>query len=99
MSEPEEILERVGDDRRSFLRKMVIGTAFAAPVVSSFSLHGMQAVFAQTPATSATRPPGAPGTTSPATSTTGTTTTTTTTSGTTTGSTTTTLTTTGEQID
>lgn len=48
-----EILDHVGGDRRDFLKKMVVGTAFAVPVISSFSLHGMQAAFAQSPTASA----------------------------------------------
>ena len=41
--------EAVGPDRRTFLRRLIIGTAFAAPVVSSFTMSGMQSVFASTP--------------------------------------------------
>jgi hypothetical protein len=41
-----EDLERaVGPDRRTFIRGLVIGSAFAAPVVSSFTMSGVQAVF------------------------------------------------------
>ena len=43
----DEIFDKVGDDRRSFMKKMVVGTAFAVPVISTFSLTGMQASFAQ----------------------------------------------------
>jgi hypothetical protein len=68
----DEILDRVGDDRRSFLKKMVVGTAFAVPVVSSFSLHGMQSAFGQTPTTSV--PPSTTATTATTTTTTTTTT-------------------------
>jgi hypothetical protein len=50
--------ESVGDDRRAFLKKMVVGSAFAVPIVSSFSMAGVQAAFAQTPPLS----PGRPGT-------------------------------------
>ena len=84
----DELFDKVGDDRRSFLKKMVIGSAFAVPVVSTFSLTGMQASFAQSatssrpavaPATAAATTTEAP-TTTTVTSTTTTTTTTTTTS-------------------
>lgn len=75
----DEILDRVGDDRRSFMKKLVIGGAFAVPVVSSFSLHGMQASFAQSPTTSAGGSQAASATTSTTTPTTTTTTTTSTT--------------------
>jgi hypothetical protein len=74
----EQALESVGDDRRAFLKKMVIGTAFAVPVVSSFSMAGVQAAFAQTPAVSprqTTPGPTTPGETAPPTSSSTTTTT------------------------
>jgi hypothetical protein len=45
----ERVAESVGDDRRAFLKKMAVGTAFAVPVVSSFSMSGVRAAFAQTP--------------------------------------------------
>ena len=38
MSSEDRVLEKVDPDRRSFVRKVIIGTAFAAPVVSSFSM-------------------------------------------------------------
>jgi hypothetical protein len=44
--------EGLGDGRRSFLKKMAIGTAFTVPVVSSFTMAGIQAVYAQTPTAS-----------------------------------------------
>lgn len=34
-------LEGVNEDRRQFLRKVVLTTAFAAPVVASFAVDGM----------------------------------------------------------
>jgi hypothetical protein len=37
----EKILSRVNVDRRGFVRKVVAGTAFAVPVVSSFSMDGL----------------------------------------------------------
>jgi hypothetical protein len=45
-----EDLERaLGPDRRTFVKRLVIGTAFAAPVVSSFTMSGVKAVFGSTP--------------------------------------------------
>ena len=38
--EPDEVLEHVGHDRRKFIKRVVIGAAFAVPVVSSFSMSG-----------------------------------------------------------
>lgn len=78
MSGDEEIFDRVGDDRRSFVKKLVVGAAFAVPVVSSFSLTGMQAGFAQTPTASAGGSQAASATTSTTAPSTTTTTTTTT---------------------
>ena len=40
------------EGRRAFLKKMAIGGAFAAPVVSSFSMTGVSAAYAQTPTAS-----------------------------------------------
>ncbi|MDQ1432274.1 MAG: hypothetical protein QOF40_2876 [Actinomycetota bacterium] len=48
----EAATEGLGDGRREFLKKMAIGTAFTVPVVSSFTMAGIQAVYAQTPTTS-----------------------------------------------
>lgn len=48
----EAATEGLGDGRRQFLKKMAIGTAFTVPVVSSFTMAGIQAVYAQTPSTS-----------------------------------------------
>ncbi len=48
----EAATEGLGDGRRSFLKKMAIGTAFTVPVVSSFTMAGVQAVYAQTPTAS-----------------------------------------------
>jgi hypothetical protein len=42
---PEDLERAVGPDRRTFIKRLVIGTAFAAPVVSSFTMSGVQAVF------------------------------------------------------
>jgi hypothetical protein len=41
-----EDLERaIGPDRRTFVKRLVMGSVFAAPVVSSFTLSGVKAVF------------------------------------------------------
>jgi hypothetical protein len=38
----------VGPDRRSFIKRLVVGAAFAVPVVSSFTMSGVEAVFGGT---------------------------------------------------
>ena len=50
----EEVMGRVGPDRRTFVRRLVIGTAFAAPIVSSFDMASlsMKVAGAQTNQTS-----------------------------------------------
>ena len=73
----EAALDGVDGDRRSFLKKMAITTAFAAPVVSSFTMTGIKAVYAQTPSVSS-NVSGGTATTAPTTSTAPPTTTTTT---------------------
>jgi len=37
----EAALDRVDESKRSSLRKIVLGTAFVAPVVASFAINGM----------------------------------------------------------
>jgi hypothetical protein len=44
----EDFERAIGPDRRTFVKRIVIGTAFAAPVVSSFTMSGVQAVFGST---------------------------------------------------
>jgi hypothetical protein len=44
-----EFEEAIGPDRRTFLKRLVLGAAFAAPVVSSFTMSGMKSVFASPP--------------------------------------------------
>ena len=73
----EAATEGLDDGRRSFLKKMAIGTAFTVPVVSSFTMAGIQAVYAQTP-TSSGRVSGGTASTSTSTTTAPTTSTTTT---------------------
>ncbi len=48
----EAATEGMGDGRRAFLKKVAIGTAFTVPVVSSFTMAGIQSVYAQTPTAS-----------------------------------------------
>ena len=45
----EDFEKAVGPDRRTFVTRLVIGTAFATPVVSSFTMSGVQAVFGSSP--------------------------------------------------
>jgi hypothetical protein len=70
----EAATEGLGDGRRAFLKKMAIGTAFTVPVVSSFTMAGIQAVYAQS-ATASGRVSGGSATTSPPTTSSTTTTT------------------------
>lgn len=37
----DDILDEVGDSRRSFVRRLIVGSAFAAPVVSSFDVSSL----------------------------------------------------------
>lgn len=41
----EDFEQAIGHDRRTFVKRLVIGSAFAAPVISSFTMSGVQAVF------------------------------------------------------
>jgi hypothetical protein len=41
----DEVARRIGPDRRTFVKRLVIGTVFAAPLVQSFSMSGIEAVF------------------------------------------------------
>ncbi|MFO7600343.1 MAG: hypothetical protein R6X27_11110 [Candidatus Desulfacyla sp.] len=38
----DDILEGVDKKRRDFIKKVVIGTAFAVPVINSFSMDGLK---------------------------------------------------------
>lgn len=49
-----EFEEAVGPDRRTFLKRLVVGAAFAAPVVSSFTMSGIKSVFASAPGSTTT---------------------------------------------
>jgi hypothetical protein len=46
---------RPGFDRRTFVKRVVIGTAFAVPVVTSFSMSGVNSAFAAAPSSSNTQ--------------------------------------------
>lgn len=48
----EAALDDADAGRRSFLKKLAVGSAFAAPAVSSFTMTGIRAAYAQTPAVS-----------------------------------------------
>jgi hypothetical protein len=39
-------------DRRTFVKRVAVGTAFAVPVVTSFSMSGVNSAFAAGPAAS-----------------------------------------------
>lgn len=55
MSEEEaESLEgAVGPDRRTFIKRLVVGAVFAAPIVSSFTMSGIEAAFGSEPRSTA----------------------------------------------
>ena len=40
--EDEGFLENVDEKRRDFIKKVVVGTAFAVPVINSFSMDGLK---------------------------------------------------------
>ena len=44
----DSVINQVSHDRRTFLRRLIIGTAFAVPIVSSFSMAGIEAAYAGT---------------------------------------------------
>lgn len=44
----EEFERSIGPDRRAFIKRMVIGVAFAAPIVSSFTMGGVKGAFGGT---------------------------------------------------
>lgn len=39
----DSVLEKVDGSRRGFLKKVLKGSAFAAPLIASFSMNGLQA--------------------------------------------------------
>src|SRR5262245_31119020 len=38
---PDDVVNSVGDDRRDFIRTVIAGTAFAVPLLASFSMEGL----------------------------------------------------------
>lgn len=40
--EDETILKEMDEHRRKFIKKVIVGTAFAAPVIHSFSMDGLK---------------------------------------------------------
>jgi hypothetical protein len=54
MAEHDDVFEQVGHDRRQFMKRLAVGSAFAVPVVSSFSMSGVNTVFAQSAEVSGT---------------------------------------------
>lgn len=42
-----ELFDDLPPSRRTFVKRVAIGAAFATPVVSSFSMSGVNSVFAQ----------------------------------------------------
>lgn len=38
----EQILDKVDENKRDFLKKVIVGTAFAVPVIHSFSMEGLK---------------------------------------------------------
>jgi len=66
----EEDLEKAfRSDRRTFIKRLVAGTAFAAPIVSSFTLAGVEAVFGSKRGSAGALGPNTPTTTTPPTTT------------------------------
>ncbi|HUC38153.1 MAG TPA: twin-arginine translocation signal domain-containing protein [Acidimicrobiales bacterium] len=43
----DEVAEHVGFDRRSFVKRVALGAAFAVPAVTSFSMSGVNSAYAQ----------------------------------------------------
>jgi len=39
---PEDLLAKVSAEKRGFLKKLVIGTSFAVPLILSFSMDGLK---------------------------------------------------------
>jgi hypothetical protein len=46
MPKNEEILSFVGESRRGFVRKVIVGTAFVTPLIASFSMDSHKAAAA-----------------------------------------------------
>jgi len=41
MGNPDEVIQKVGANRRDFLKRVLAGAAFAVPIVASFSIDGL----------------------------------------------------------
>jgi len=64
--EEEGILKAVDEPRRDFIKKVVFGTAFAVPVINSFSMDGLKVRKGEAHAGPGSGPgPGGPPATSP----------------------------------
>jgi hypothetical protein len=55
----DRILEQVDPEKRDFLKKVIVGTAFVVPIVASFSMEGLSPneAFAQGFSSNITLPP------------------------------------------
>ncbi|MFP4088191.1 MAG: hypothetical protein ACLFUL_15515 [Desulfobacteraceae bacterium] len=49
----ENVLQAVDENRRGFIKKVIVGTAFAVPVINSFSMDGLKARIGGTQAVAA----------------------------------------------
>ena len=52
-----KVLENVDEAKRSSLRKIIIGSAFAIPVIASFTMSGLGVSEAQAQCANCTKPP------------------------------------------
>ena len=52
-----KLLEKIDESRRSALKKLILGSAFAVPVIASFSMGGLGVVEAHVAAPNQTKPP------------------------------------------
>ena len=55
--ELDAVLERIDPDKRAFLKKLVVGTAFVVPTVASFSMDGLSVYEANAQVSNITVPP------------------------------------------
>lgn len=39
----EQLLDKTGKSRRRFVKRVIVGTAFAAPLIASFPMNGLKA--------------------------------------------------------
>lgn len=52
-TEKKEVLNKVGKSRRGFIRKLVQGTAYVAPLIATFYMDSAQNAYAQRDSTGA----------------------------------------------